>query len=127
MPNPDGSTTTLEFFIGFMVSVIASVLYAAGLNLLKKDHVANSSLSKEKQRVDCCRPLWHIGLYLYVLSQAVGSTIALSKFICCDMIWTFLFFFLKKKKESWIDLFFLHFRLFKGSMGSTTWICIIDI
>ncbi|CAG8691276.1 16115_t:CDS:2 [Funneliformis mosseae] len=70
--------TNLEFFIGFVVSILASIMYAAGLNLLKADHVKNSALPKEKQRVDCSRPLWHLGLYLYIVSQAVGSTIALN-------------------------------------------------
>ncbi|RIA91586.1 hypothetical protein C1645_875355 [Glomus cerebriforme] len=78
MPNSNGDPTTLEFFIGFLVSVAASVMYAAGLNLLKADHVINEKLPKEKQRVDCCRPKWHLGLYLYVFSQSIGSTIALN-------------------------------------------------
>src|SRR4051794_31739765 len=80
MPGLNGEPTTLEFFIGFLVSVLASIMYAAGLNLLKADHVQNEKLPKEKQRVDCCRPKWHLGLYLYVISQGVGSTIALSRF-----------------------------------------------
>ncbi|CAB4473225.1 hypothetical protein RhiirA1_426284 [Rhizophagus irregularis] len=78
MPDSNGETTTLEFFIGFLVSVFASIMYAAGLNLLKADHVANEKLPKENQRVDCSRPKWHLGLYLYVVSQAVGSTVALN-------------------------------------------------
>lgn len=53
---------------------------AAGLNLLKLDHVRNSSLSPERQRNECGRPMWHVGLYLYVASQLAGSTIALSKY-----------------------------------------------
>lgn len=80
MPDSNGETTALEFFIGFLVSVFASIMYAAGLNLLKADHVENEKLPKENQRVDCCRPKWHLGLYLYVISQSVGSTVALSKF-----------------------------------------------
>ncbi|GBB83546.1 hypothetical protein RclHR1_10240007 [Rhizophagus clarus] len=78
MPDSDGEPTTLEFFVGFSVSVVASIMYAAGLNLLKADHVENEKLPKEKQRVDCCRPRWHLGLYLYAISQAVGSTVALN-------------------------------------------------
>lgn len=50
---------------------------AFGLNILKLDHVKESS--REKQRGDCSRPLWHIGLYTYIASQVIGSTIALSK------------------------------------------------
>ncbi|CAI2162662.1 6950_t:CDS:2 [Funneliformis geosporum] len=78
MADSDENMRILEFVIGFVVSVLASIMYAAGLNLLKADHVKNSALPKEKQRVDCCRPLWHLGLYLYIVSQAVGSTIALN-------------------------------------------------
>lgn len=69
----------LDFVIGFVVSLIASVMNAAGLNLLKLDHVRNSARAQERQRHECGRPLWHVGLYLYVGSQLAGSTIALSK------------------------------------------------
>ncbi|KAF8984746.1 hypothetical protein BGZ46_007117 [Entomortierella lignicola] len=68
----------LDFMIGFAVSLIASVMNAAGLNLLKLDHVKNSSLSPERQRNECGRPMWHVGLYLYIISQLAGSTVALN-------------------------------------------------
>ncbi|KAG0039455.1 hypothetical protein BGZ82_008193 [Podila clonocystis] len=68
----------LDFVIGFVVSLLASIMNAAGLNLLKLDHVRNSSLSPERQRNECGRPMWHVGLYLYVASQLAGSTIALN-------------------------------------------------
>ncbi|KAG9062004.1 hypothetical protein KI688_006724 [Linnemannia hyalina] len=68
----------LDFVIGFAVSLIASVMNAAGLNLLKLDHVRNSALPTERQRNECGRPMWHIGLYLYISSQLAGSTIALN-------------------------------------------------
>ena len=71
---------TLNFLIGFLVSAGASVMNAAGLNLLKLDHVKNSNQPPSLQRNECGRPLWHIGLYLYIASQMIGSTIALSKF-----------------------------------------------
>lgn len=51
---------------------------ALGLNILKLDHVKESKKTKEQQRSDCGRPLWHIGLYTYIASQLIGSTIALS-------------------------------------------------
>ncbi|GES91257.1 magnesium transporter [Rhizophagus clarus] len=51
---------------------------AAGLNLLKLDHVKNSVRPPSSQRNECGRPLWHIGLYLYIASQMIGSTIALN-------------------------------------------------
>ncbi|KAF9954632.1 hypothetical protein BGZ70_010500 [Mortierella alpina] len=68
----------LDFVIGFTVSLIASVMNAAGLNLLKLDHVRNSALSSDRQRNECGRPMWHVGLYLYIASQLAGSTIALN-------------------------------------------------
>ncbi|KAF9304924.1 hypothetical protein BGZ74_000141 [Mortierella antarctica] len=71
-------SSSLDFIIGFVVSLLASIMNAAGLNLLKLDHVRNSSLSPERQRNECGRPMWHVGLYLYVASQLAGSTIALN-------------------------------------------------
>lgn len=59
------------------LSIGASFMDALGLNILKLDHVKESS--RENQRGDCSRPLWHIGLYTYIASQLIGSTIALSK------------------------------------------------
>ncbi|CAB4425811.1 unnamed protein product [Rhizophagus irregularis] len=55
-----------------------SIMNAAGLNLLKLDHVKNSNRPPSSQRNECGRPLWHIGLYLYIASQMIGSTIALN-------------------------------------------------
>ncbi|KAF9299182.1 hypothetical protein BGZ74_009016 [Mortierella antarctica] len=72
------NSTWLDFVIGFVVSLIGSVMNAAGVNLLKLDHVRNSSHPLERQRKDCGRPMWHLGLYLYVGSQLAGSTIALN-------------------------------------------------
>ncbi|KAK3827937.1 MAG: hypothetical protein J3Q66DRAFT_382801 [Benniella sp.] len=76
MPAATGYTW-LDVLIGFVVSLLASVMNAAGLNLLKLDHVRNSKCVHERQRHECGRPLWHVGLYLYVGSQAVGGIIAL--------------------------------------------------
>lgn len=53
---------------------------ALGLNLLKLDHVRESQRDISRQRNDCGRPLWHMGLYTYIASQLIGSTIALSKY-----------------------------------------------
>jgi hypothetical protein len=52
---------------------------ALGLNILKLDHVKEGQKAASSRRSDCGRPLWHIGLYTYVASQLIGSTIALSK------------------------------------------------
>ncbi|KAG0204260.1 hypothetical protein BGX28_003755, partial [Mortierella sp. GBA30] len=68
----------LDFVVGFVVSLIGSIMNAAGLNLLKLDHVRNSARAHERQRHECGRPLWHVGLYLYISSQLLGSTIALN-------------------------------------------------
>jgi hypothetical protein len=73
-------STPIDFVIGFLVSLGASTLNALGLNLLKLDHVRNSKKIDIQQRHDCGRPMWHFGLYLYIASQLIGSTIALSKF-----------------------------------------------
>jgi len=69
----------IDIFIGTVVSVVSSILNAAGLNLLKLDHVRNRALVMERQRQDCSRPRWLVGLALYLISQVFGSTIALSK------------------------------------------------
>jgi hypothetical protein len=54
---------------------------ALGLNVLKLDHVRESQRDISRQRNDCGRPLWHMGLYTYIASQLIGSTIALSKYL----------------------------------------------
>ncbi|CAJ0841648.1 15643_t:CDS:2 [Entrophospora sp. SA101] len=75
---PAAGNLALNFLIGFLVSVMASIMNAAGLNLLKLDHVRNTNKPSEHQRNECGRPLWHLGLYLYISSQLIGSTIALN-------------------------------------------------
>lgn len=71
-----GEDNIIRLTIGVFVSFGASFLDALGLNVLKLDHVKESR--KERQRGDCSRPLWHIGLYTYIGSQVIGSTIALN-------------------------------------------------
>ncbi|KAI9246756.1 hypothetical protein BDA99DRAFT_526863 [Phascolomyces articulosus] len=73
-----GDETVINFVIGVFVSLGASFLDALGLNLLKLDHVKEAQKSASEQRSDCGRPLWHIGLYTYIASQLIGSTIALN-------------------------------------------------
>ncbi|KAI1297549.1 hypothetical protein EDD11_007094 [Mortierella claussenii] len=75
---PATGSSFLNFVIGFTVSLVASVMDAAGLNVLKLDHVRNSAKGQHRQRHECGRPMWHVGLYLYVGSQVIGSTIALN-------------------------------------------------
>ncbi|KAI7855552.1 hypothetical protein BDC45DRAFT_505328 [Circinella umbellata] len=73
-----GDEIVINFVIGIFVSLGASFLDALGLNLLKLDHVKEAQKSASEQRSDCGRPLWHIGLYTYIASQLIGSTIALN-------------------------------------------------
>ncbi|KAJ8660140.1 hypothetical protein O0I10_003999 [Lichtheimia ornata] len=73
-----GDDSVINFVIGIFVSLGASFLDALGLNLLKLDHVKEAQKSASEQRSDCGRPLWHIGLYTYIASQLIGSTIALN-------------------------------------------------
>ncbi|CAO3615868.1 unnamed protein product [Cunninghamella blakesleeana] len=73
-----GEDTVVNFVIGVFVSLGASFMDALGLNILKLDHVKEGSKSPENRRGDCGRPLWHIGLYTYIASQLIGSTIALN-------------------------------------------------
>ncbi|KAI8148179.1 hypothetical protein BJV82DRAFT_550670 [Fennellomyces sp. T-0311] len=73
-----GDESVINFVIGVFVSLGASFLDALGLNLLKLDHVKEAQKSASEQRSDCGRPLWHIGLYTYIASQLIGSTIALN-------------------------------------------------
>ncbi|KAI7868066.1 magnesium transporter, partial [Spinellus fusiger] len=75
-----GGDSVTNFVIGIFVSLAASFLDALGLNILKLDHVKEAKRETDKQRNDCGRPLWHIGLYTYIGSQLIGSTIALRAF-----------------------------------------------
>lgn len=63
--------------IGIIVSLSASALDAIGLNLMRKDHVANMQLPESQRRPDFKRKLWLLGLIFYVGSQLFGSTVAL--------------------------------------------------
>ena len=84
----------LAFIIGLAIILLASILNAAGLNLTKLDHVRTSAIPKASRRKDWLRPLWLLGMLLYMLvhisfcmltriltmrslSQLIGSTLAL--------------------------------------------------
>lgn len=71
------SNPVVAFIIGFAIIIMASILNAAGLNLTKLDHVRTSSIPKSARRKDWLRPLWLLGMILYILSQLIGSTLAL--------------------------------------------------
>ena len=55
----------------------ASVANAAGVAITKLDHTRNEKIPPAQRRRDWLRPLWLLGLGLYVISQLVGSTLAL--------------------------------------------------
>lgn len=48
-----------------------------GLNLVKLDMVKTMELPKAQRRRDYLRPLWLFGMILYIMSQLIGSTLAL--------------------------------------------------
>ncbi|KAL0574964.1 hypothetical protein V5O48_007009 [Marasmius crinis-equi] len=67
----------VAFIIGLAIILLASILNAAGLNLTKLDHVRTSAIPKASRQKDWLRPLWLLGMLLYILSQLIGSTLAL--------------------------------------------------
>ncbi|KLO09488.1 hypothetical protein SCHPADRAFT_833937 [Schizopora paradoxa] len=67
----------VAFIIGFAIVLLASILNAGGLNITKLDHVRTSAIPKASRRKDWLRPLWLLGMILYILSQLIGSTLAL--------------------------------------------------
>ncbi|EPQ57506.1 hypothetical protein GLOTRDRAFT_137822 [Gloeophyllum trabeum ATCC 11539] len=71
------ASPVLAFIIGLSIILLASILNAAGLNLTKLDHVRTSAIPKASRRKDWLRPLWLLGMVLYILSQLIGSTLAL--------------------------------------------------
>ncbi|KAH9485445.1 hypothetical protein JR316_0002353 [Psilocybe cubensis] len=75
--SPRHANPIIAFIIGLSIILLASVLNAAGLNLTKLDHVRTSSIPKSARRKDWMRPLWLLGMLLYILSQLIGSTLAL--------------------------------------------------
>jgi hypothetical protein len=56
----------VAFIIGLSIILLASVLNAAGLNLAKLDHVRTSVVPKASRRKDWARPLWLLGMLLYM-------------------------------------------------------------
>ncbi|KAI0051182.1 hypothetical protein FA95DRAFT_1554753 [Auriscalpium vulgare] len=71
------ANAVVAFIIGLAIVTLASVLNAAGLNLTKLDHVHTMAIPKSARRKDWLRPLWLLGMLLYILSQLIGSTLAL--------------------------------------------------
>ncbi|KDR75824.1 hypothetical protein GALMADRAFT_68343 [Galerina marginata CBS 339.88] len=75
--SPRHANPILAFIIGLAIILGASILNAAGLNLTKLDHVRTSAIPKASRKRDWLRPLWLLGMLLYILSQLIGSTLAL--------------------------------------------------
>ncbi|TDL26137.1 hypothetical protein BD410DRAFT_784180 [Rickenella mellea] len=71
------SSPVVAFLIGLSIILLASILNAGGLNLTKLDHVRTSIIPKASRKKDWMRPLWLLGMLLYILSQLIGSTLAL--------------------------------------------------
>ena len=57
---------TVAFLIGLSIVILASILNAAGLNLTKLDHVRTAAIPKAARRRDWLRPLWLLGMLLYM-------------------------------------------------------------
>ncbi|KAH9811772.1 hypothetical protein DFH28DRAFT_900058 [Melampsora americana] len=75
-PGPIYKSYTIGyFFIGFAITLASSLLNAFGINLQKLD--LNRAQRSSKPTKDCLRPVWVLGLALYVISQVLGSTLAL--------------------------------------------------
>lgn len=56
----------VAFIIGLAIILLASILNAAGLNLTKLDHVWTSAIPKSARKKDWMRPLWLLGMLLYM-------------------------------------------------------------
>ncbi|KAF9244924.1 hypothetical protein BU15DRAFT_85764 [Melanogaster broomeanus] len=77
VPSARHASPVVTFIIGLAIILLASILNAAGLNLTKLDHVRTNAIPKSARRRDWLRPLWLLGMILYILSQLIGSTLAL--------------------------------------------------
>ncbi|EFP74617.1 uncharacterized protein PGTG_00573 [Puccinia graminis f. sp. tritici CRL 75-36-700-3] len=71
------SYTVGYFFIGFLITITSSILNAFGINLQKLDLNKQLKSVTQNRQKSCCRPIWLLGLSLYILSQVLGSTLAL--------------------------------------------------
>ncbi|CCA66332.1 hypothetical protein PIIN_00018 [Serendipita indica DSM 11827] len=67
----------ISFIIGTAIILVASIMNAGGLNLVKMDMIRTMELPRHQRRKDFLRPLWLIGMVLYIASQLIGSTLAL--------------------------------------------------
>ncbi|SCZ95087.1 BZ3500_MvSof-1268-A1-R1_Chr11-3g03594 [Microbotryum saponariae] len=70
--------SAIDFVIGLLITLGASVLNALGLNVTKLDFTRQEALPASARKPDWQRPFWVLGLGLYIISQVVGSTLALN-------------------------------------------------
>lgn len=90
--NARTASPVVAFIIGLAIILLASILNAAGLNLTKLDHacvyytlcasvltyfpqVRTSAIPKTERRKDWLRPLWLLGMLLYMYVQRI--------LVCC--------------------------------------------
>ena len=71
--SPAKHSSLVAFIIGLSIILLASVLNAAGLNLTKLDHVRTSAIPKHARKRDWMRPLWLLGMVLYMSVQILFS------------------------------------------------------
>lgn len=72
------SRSALDFVVGLLITVGASLTTALSLNITKLDLSRQEAIPPSQRRPDYLRPFWLVGLVLYIASQVVGSTLALS-------------------------------------------------
>ncbi|GAA5933525.1 uncharacterized protein JCM15063_001338 [Sporobolomyces koalae] len=70
--------TAVDFVVGLLITVGASLTTALSLNITKLDLSRQETIPPAQRRPDFLRPFWILGLVLYIASQVVGSTLALS-------------------------------------------------
>ncbi|GAA5904157.1 hypothetical protein JCM6882_003963 [Rhodosporidiobolus microsporus] len=70
--------SALDFVIGLLITIGASLANALGLNILKLDFNRQEAIPSSQRRPDFLRPYWLLGLVLYIASQVLGSTLALN-------------------------------------------------
>lgn len=86
--NKNTASPVLAFIIGLSIILLASVLNAAGLNLTKLDHVGSltfpsssdphniqvrtNAIPKAARRRDWLRPLWLLGMLLYMSASLMS-------------------------------------------------------
>ncbi|GAA5907284.1 uncharacterized protein JCM6883_001158 [Sporobolomyces salmoneus] len=70
--------TAVDFVVGLLITVGASLTTALSLNITKLDLSRQEAIPAAQRKADYLRPFWLLGLVLYIASQVVGSTLALS-------------------------------------------------